>query len=423
MLRVAKKDSRRLLSSSSAAAIEDLPLQFLRASDPANFDKDTFQRKDVVFDKLNGKPLITSTPKTPLMREYTLHGESYKVVWEDGVVSEYQKSWVKKQLDLWGKSGIQRVMWNNLTEGRVRNSKDLSMGFEEALTSDGQAKALKALYQYGILLVTNTPIDDRCSGSVAALASALGGGAKKDGTSVLNKYLNGQNDDRFEGVVDGPLRTLYGTVWSTSTSDQSAGASTADSAYGNESLPLHTDMTYIRDPPGLQIFTMVRPATTGGESLFGDGFAAAEKLRSVDPMSFRVLSELPRRYRCVDLVSGWHLEASGPVISLNYGRVVGVRHNDLDRLPDLPPERVENVDEFYETVNRAHRSWDEILASDDIRLTLRLQAGETAIVANQRCFHGRLGFRLDGYSSRVIKGCYVSQDEFESRLRWEGYHV
>jgi hypothetical protein len=415
MLRAAQKKARRLLSASSAAAIEDLPLQFLRASDQANFDKDTFQRKDVVFDKANGKPLIKSTAKTPKMREYSLQGESYKVVWDDGVVSEYQRSWVKKQLDLWGKSDVQRVMWNNFTEDSVRTSKDLSMDFAEVLTGDGQAKALKALYQYGILLVTSTPIDERCSGSVAALASALGGGAKKDDSSVLNNYLKGQSYDRVEGVVDGPLRTLYGTVWSTSTSDQSASASTSDSAYGNESLPLHTDMTYIRDPPGLQIFTMVRPATTGGESLFGDGFAAAERLRAADPISFRVLSELPRRYRCVDLVSGWHLEASGPVISLNYGKVVGIRHNDLDRLPDLPPEGAENVDEFYKTVDKAHQAWDEILASDDIRLTLRLKAGETAIVANQ-VLHG-FYYQVKGCSYKVShNSLLLNSDAFTAGL-------
>lgn len=376
---------------SSAAAIEDLPLQFLRASDPANFDANTFQRKDVVFDKENGKPLITSRTKTPPIRDYYLHGETYKVVWEDGIVSEYETSWVKRQLDYWGKNKIKKVLWNNLTEDEIRNSGELSMDFAEVLTVDGQAKALKALYQFGILLVTSTPIDDRCSGSVAALASAVGGGTNKDDTSILSNYLKGANYEQLEHVVDGPLRTLYGTVWSTSTSEQSEGASTADSAYGNESLPLHTDMTYIRDPPGLQIFTMVQPAASGGESIYGDGFAAAERLRSVDPTSFHILCELPRRYRCVDPNSGWHLEATGPVISLRYGKVVGIRHNDLDRLPDLPPTDVEDVDEFYRALSEAHQAWDKILASDNIRLTLRLQAGETVIVANQVIYQCLLG--------------------------------
>lgn len=40
----------------------------------------------------------------------------------------------------------------------------------------------------------------------------------------------------------------------------------------------------------------------------------------------------------------------------------------------------------------------------------------------QRCFHGRHGFSLNG-CSRIIRGCYVGQDEFESRLRMEGYPV
>ena len=57
-------------------------------------------------------------------------------------------------------------------------------------------------------------------------------------------------------------------------------------------------MTYHRDPPGLQIFTMVQPAIEGGESVFVDGFAVAEELQSTDPAdAFHVLSNTVRRCR------------------------------------------------------------------------------------------------------------------------------
>mmetsp|Transcript_59782 Transcript_59782/g.64529 ORF Transcript_59782/g.64529 Transcript_59782/m.64529 type:complete len:135 (+) Transcript_59782:210-614(+) len=120
-------------------------------------------------------------------------------------------------------------------------------------------------------------------------------------------------------------------------------------------------MTYFRDPPGLQIFTMVQPAINGGESVFADGYAIAEQLRSDHPAAFRVLSNTIRTYRCIDKETGWYLEASGPMIQTvkeemntyddggggtsgksdhrysRGGRIVGIRHNDLDRLPDFPP--------------------------------------------------------------------------------------
>jgi alpha-ketoglutarate-dependent taurine dioxygenase len=167
---------------------------------------------------------------------------------------------------------------------------------------------------------------------------------------------------------------------------QPEGTSIADSAYGIEGLPLHTDMTYHRDPPGLQIFTMVQPAGEGGgESIFCDGFAAAEHLRKMNPEAFATLSETTRRYRCVDEETGWHLEASGPVISVHNGTVVGIRHNDLDRLTDLPPPEAtgEEIDKFYDRLQAAHEAWDSILCQDDFRLVVALQPGETMVVANQ----------------------------------------
>ena len=187
--------------------------------------------------------------------------------------------------------------------------------------------------------------------------------------------------------TDGPQRTLYGTVWSTTSSGQEDGASVADSAYGHGSLPLHTDMTYLRDPPGLQIFTMLQPATRGGESLFGDGFTAAERLRSEDREAFDTLASVMRTFRSIDLETGWHLEASAPVIALNKNQVIGIRHNDLDRLPDLPPAHLSSrqQEDFYKRLRAAHDVWDRILSTDDVRLEMSLKKGDTVVVANQVC--------------------------------------
>jgi alpha-ketoglutarate-dependent taurine dioxygenase len=208
---------------------------------------------------------------------------------------------------------------------------------------------------------------------------------------MLHHYLSGAADVILPRGTDGPMRTLYGTVWSTISSGQEQGSSVADSAYGQEALPLHTDMTYFRDPPGLQIFTMLQPALRGGESLFCDGFAVAERVRSADPEAFSVLATTPRRFRSIDTETGWHLEASGPVIALYNDQVVSIRHNDLDRLPDLPCSHQSPQDhvEFYEKLRVAHQVWDSVLSSDDIRLEMRLRNGDTMIVANQvrRCMH------------------------------------
>jgi alpha-ketoglutarate-dependent taurine dioxygenase len=259
------------------------------------------------------------------------------------------------------------------------------------VTTNGPPEdALRFIYKYGILLVTETPTQDQGFG-VAALASALSGGSIK---TIDNSILSNYQDHRppvltLPHGTDGPLRTLYGTVWSTTSTNQSAGASVADSAYGHGSLPLHTDLTYHRDPPGLQIFTMVTPASTGGQSVFADGLFAAETLRTEHPDAFRLLSTLSRRYRSIDPATGWHLEATGPIVQINAcGQVVTIRHNDLDRMPDIAVTDAEAVH-----VARAYAAWNAILARDKTRLVLSLQSGDTVVLANQVCNekNGRCG--------------------------------
>ena len=146
---------------------------------------------------------------------------------------------------------------------------------------------------------------------------------------------------------------------------------------------------------------MKHPAEQGGESVFGDGFAAANILKQNHPEAFSILTGTDRRYRSIDSETGWHLEANGPVIALgeNGSRVVGIRHNDLDRLPDLPPAEIIRgeygshssssspaaIQSFYEGLEHAHAAWDAILSDDDFRLEVSLNAGDTIIVANQVC--------------------------------------
>eukprot|EP00558_Chaetoceros_sp_UNC1202_P003187 CAMPEP_0197241322 /NCGR_PEP_ID=MMETSP1429-20130617/7385_1 /TAXON_ID=49237 /ORGANISM="Chaetoceros sp., Strain UNC1202" /LENGTH=205 /DNA_ID=CAMNT_0042701137 /DNA_START=110 /DNA_END=727 /DNA_ORIENTATION=+ len=196
-------------------------------------------------------------------------------------------------------------------------------------------------------------------------------------------------------------------------------------------------MTYYRDPPGLQIFTMVSPADDGGESTFADGLAVAEYMRKHHGREFDVLCRNVRRYQSIDKKNGWHLEASGPIIqaidqwqnrsgpfgssaSCRWGAVVGIRHNDLDRLPDLPPfDAIEHgrVEEYYHELDQAHRVWNELLGNDQFRLVVHMEPGDTMVVANHRCLHGRQRFTTST-SPRSVMGCYVSQDDLESRFRW-----
>lgn len=370
----------RHLSNQADSLILRLPLQFLRASDHTRFDKATFQRNDVIVDSLTGKvnPSEAKDANVDVFKCSMKDGR-HVIEWSDGVKSTYEDTWVKEQLEALEGLPYSQVLWTDMTEEKARTS--LSINFDDLLLEEGQRIGLETIHMYGILLVTSTPIDDGGVG-ISAMASALGGGSNKtSNATMIHHYLSGGKQVSLERGTDGPLRTLYGTVWATAAHAQSDGASVADSAYTQDSLPLHTDMTYALTPPGLQIFTMVESATQGGESVYADGFAAAERLRATNPDAFDILSKVDYRYRCVDSGAGWHLEAHGPVITQSGRRVVSIRHNDLDRLPALPLKG-EDPDMFYARLADAHNAWDTILNSDEFRLVITLNPGDTMVVAN-----------------------------------------
>jgi hypothetical protein len=368
--------------------IRRFPKPFLRAMDPSNYDKVTHQRKDFQFDQFNGKPLEKYEP--PKLRNFKIEKDNFQLYWEDGTVSQYTREWLDEQMVNWrGLDEVfdERMLWSDVDEHYIREGTEMNVEFKELLTEEGQDSAIRILYGYGILLVKNTPIDDDGAG-VAALASALGGGSVKNSNTLIEAYQKGKAKRlSLPKGTDGPMRTLYGTVWSTAKSKQKRGTSTADSAYGCGSLPLHTDMTYLRDPPGLQIFTMVQPSKVGGESIFADGFAVANELRESNPDAYNLLKTTVRRYRCVDDSTGWHLEASGPIISENYMGICNmIRHNDLDRLPDFPPRDARlqiDFDQYYDKLWSAHRAWNNILSTATVRLEMALGPGETIVLANQ----------------------------------------
>lgn len=512
--------SQRHRFRSSSSRTDDrqrppLPIQFLEAHDEKKFDPSTHQRNDVPFDSIDGKP--PPPPSSATSEE----GETLSklISWHcspDGDTSclatrrkndsdsraRFSNKWVDDQVERWransndfdcfwsptGEKSAQettgtpkRVLWSNWTESMVRDPKCSPILFEynnllKSVNDGGtsqrieEERLLKMLYQYGIVLITGTPtytdtlpLDVKSEATKNSHKTDTSGGANESAESAILSLAS--------LIGYHPLQTLYGSgVWSTSSSssfynndngdNENEASSTADSAYGATSLPLHTDMTYMANPPGAQVFLMVQPAASApssskesspssasddvnrpivpqGQSVYLDGFSAARQLLSERPDAFRLLATTSRRYRCVDDDEGWHLEATGPLIETSvpageceWGPVTSIRHNDLDRLPDLPPyskpgttgEEGGGDDTFYEKLREAHRAWDDILRRDSMRLVIDLRPGDCVLVANQRCMHGRYAFETSEFP-RVVMGCYVGMDELLSKWRKIGLRV
>lgn len=421
--------------TNATETILDIPQRWLREIHPDNFDKITNQRI-IPYHENTGKvlPMLTSWSsnthrKEPISLRSCDLDESKGVLhttWTDGKEMNYSLDWLMKEIhksrsiipvmrkedliysdemkssheeyDAFRVEYKDQTLWSELKDtidADLLRSDEMSVKLSDTLTASGKSEALSKLYKYGVLLVKDTP--------------------------VSSNDVNKKAIIDFANVIGyGPQTTLYGSVWSTrSDAFMEDGASIADSAYRNDALPLHTDMTYYREPPGLQVFCMVNAAKDGGESVLADGFSVGEMLRKENPQSFHILSKVIRRYWSIDKDNGWHLEADGTIIQCTpSGLISRIRHNDLDRLPDISP--ISDLNDFYEQLDSAHEKWNELLNRDENRLAIKVESGEMIVVSNQRVLHARHSFVTDKAAPRIISGCYVSQDDYYSRLRNDG---
>ena len=374
----------------------NIPHRWLRDVHPSNYDSQTKQRlsqcaEDTgkVLDNLHYRDLELRTvdlkQEKQILRSTWIEGTSKNVT-----VLDYPFAFLLEEAKLFGcdKVGNDETvrkrntnvtdtdygkieLWENLTDKDLRGV-ELSMSFNDVTAKDGgREEALNILYRFGILLVRDVPTDLKSQEN-----------SNRKAIDTLASDIMGYS----------PLQTLYASIWSTKSDVyDEEGGSTADSAYSSDALPLHTDMTYYKEPPGLQIFCMTQAATVGGESVFADGFALGEKLRKKDEASFQLLSNLDRSYRSIDVENGWLLEASGPIIQIDprSGNIVRIRHNDLDRLTDIPPaefityEHSDAVRKFYEEIDVAHTKWNSLLNDDCNRLKIKLNQGEMVVLVNQ----------------------------------------
>lgn len=206
----------------------------------------------------------------------------------------------------------------------------------------------------------------------------------------------------------GPVkRVLYGDVWSV-TNQQVESMDHADMAYLNVPLNGHTDGTYFIDSPGLQFFHCHQHTGVGGETLLVDSIGAAEKLRIQDPQAFDFLSttSLPARY----YEPGHCYRMLGPIIKLDPDtkQVFHCRINgdDRDTLSNLSHSDVEL---FYHSIH----ALTSLLRAEESELWFKLTPGNALIVNNWRVLHGRKSFT----GVRTLSGCYLTHDEYLSKLR------
>jgi len=182
-----------------------------------------------------------------------------------------------------------------------------------------------------------------------------------------------------------------------------------NTAYTASALELHTDTPAEEHAPGVQFLHMRANSVEGGRNLFGDGVAAANDFRTLDPEGFRVLAETDVPFYCEH--DGYDMRSYQRIIELDkHGEVEGltISQHMLD-LIDLPQEL---LDMWYP----AFCKFGKLLQDDKYIMRFTLHAGECIVFDNHRIVHGRAAYSATS-GDRYLRGTYADRAEMRSTYR------
>jgi gamma-butyrobetaine dioxygenase len=184
----------------------------------------------------------------------------------------------------------------------------------------------------------------------------------------------------------------------------------ADSAaYTSVNLPAHTDLPTRELQPGVQFLHCLINDTTGGESVFVDGFAIGEAMRAEHPAEFATITTTPMAFWNRDDRTDYRWNA--PLIALNHeGDLDEVRFANFLRGPIDAP--VEAMGDVY----AALRLFQAMTRNPRFFIERRLAPGDMWAFDNRRVLHARREFDPQT-GARHLQGAYVDRDEINSRWR------
>jgi len=259
------------------------------------------------------------------------------------------------------------ILWTAKNAGDL-----LTLDYPALESRKSRAQWLRALAEYGIAFLRNVPCTD---GQVLQVA-------------------------RFVGYV---RETNYGRTFDVRSVDKPNNL-----AYSDLGLGVHTDNPYREPVPGLQILHCLQASDEGGESVFVDGFAVAESLRTDHLQAFETLArvEVPFAF-CDDTAE---LRARRPLLTVSpTGELLAVHYNNRSIAPlSLAPDELA---QFYS----AYRLFAGLLRSSAFEFRIKLGNGDLVAFNNCRLLHGRTAVQ-PGAAKRWLQGCYVDQDGMLSNL-------
>jgi gamma-butyrobetaine dioxygenase len=327
-------------------------------------------------DPGNGQRLIdvADLPLTPRIRHAALQATAVRVEWQgDAGGASFDLDWLANQSAAMGGARAlpQPRLWPD--GGSLEAAHDFAWATLAAVRDnlDVQVSWLARLVTDGLGFLSDVPAEP---GAILATVPLIGQVAE----------------------------TNYGLLF-----DVRAVPEPENLAYSDRGLGLHTDNPYREPVPGFQALHVLVAAPDGGESLFADGFALAQRLREEDPDAFGILARtpVPFAYRSRNAA----LSAERPLIQLSCrGEVVAVHYNNRSIQP--LPLAAEAAERYY----GAYRRFAMLLREPRFMLRCMMRSGDLVVFDNQRVLHGRTGF-ASARHPRHLQGCYLTRDSVFSR--------
>lgn len=362
VLQSVSQQERRLLLTWSDGSQSHFHFLWLRDNCPTTLHCDTQER---VFDQLSVSAGIH--PKKLL-----IEGDRLIIDWsEHGHHSEFLGSWLRNQAysgDLKRNAQPTSKSWCSAFLNQINR-----FNYSDLMQDNGTLyEWMMKLDQDGLSLVEGMPSTQ----------------------TALNDFTN---------RIDYQRQTNFGVTFEVKTE-----ANPINLAYTSLALPLHTDLSNQETPPGYQFLHCLANESSGGESIFADGFRILEDLREENNDYFELLASYAIPFRFHD--DDHDIYHHHPVINLDHrGNIIEIKYNaHLASIFDLP-------DNIMHDYYLAYRELMARVRSIKYRISLKLTEGTMAVFDNRRVLHGREAFEPTG--KRHLRGCYIDRTEFQSRLR------
>jgi gamma-butyrobetaine dioxygenase len=319
---------------------------WLRDNDPANRDPRTGERRISLLDLPSEPRLRNAEPNPP---------EHITLTWEDGAASVFSLHWLR-EFDRSVRTGARpiRMPWMGQSSQAFA-----ACDYEEWLRNPCSRRDwLYYAGRDGLAFLRYVPTED---GALARVAEQIG-------------FVRETNFGRtFDFSPATAPRDLVST----------------ESPY--------------RDPvPGFQLLHCL--SAGGGESIFADGMAVAERLRVRDPEAFAILSQTPILFefqdQAVDLVAErtmLDIDTQEQFRAICYNdRFIAPLHLKGPRLKKYYP---------------AYRLLSELLRDPARFVVWPLRAGDMVLVDNSRVLH-----EWSGSTGSRLQACFIDADGLYSSL-------